>query len=45
MPDFEQELKALKSAENVVSFLRGTTRQVLVQALREPQLFKDLKLC
>jgi hypothetical protein len=42
---FDGSLKALVNSGTVEDFLRETTRLILRQALREPQLFADLQAC
>lgn len=45
-PDFQsRDLKILKNAQNADSFLREIVKALLRQALKEPQLYKDLRNC
>lgn len=45
-PDFQsRDLKILKNSHNADSFLREVVKALLRQALKEPQLYKDLQSC
>lgn len=44
-PDFQSEAKALKSKETTIDFLTRFTRSLLLAALQNPDLFRDLKKC
>jgi hypothetical protein len=44
--DFENELKILKNKkDNISEFLRTLLKKILIHAIKEPQLIKDLKEC
>jgi hypothetical protein len=45
VPDFTKDLQLLKSYDQALSLLKETTKLVIVQALREPQLLVDLREC
>ncbi len=45
-PDFQsRDLKILKNAQNADAFLREVVKALLKQALKEPQLYQDLRNC
>lgn len=43
--NFNGDLSVLKSSTNVYQFLKSAVKMMLVQALKEPKLFLDLKKC
>ena len=43
--DIDSKLQILKSRENVIAFLRETVKLLLLLALKEPVLLRDLKDC
>ncbi len=45
VPDFNKDLSLLKSQEDSLRLVKETTKAVIVQALREPQLMADLREC
>lgn len=44
-PDFSKDLHVLRSQEDSLKLIKDTTKAVIVQALREPQLVADLRQC
>jgi hypothetical protein len=45
VPDFTKDLQLLKSYDHALALVKETTKSVIVQALREPQLLADLREC
>lgn len=45
MPDFQKDHKILRNADNANAFLREMVKALLRHALREPQLYRDLRNC
>jgi hypothetical protein len=45
VPKFNGELSVLKNKDTVMEFIEIVCKQLLIQSLKEPELFQDLRAC